>query len=402
LNNNKGWITTIAGTGINLALGVLYAWSVFKGTIKAELHITEFQTSLPYAVATALFAIMMVPAGRLQDRIGPRMVVMAGGILTGLGLALSYFADSVTILMMTFGVLAGTGIGLGYSATTPAAVKWFSPEKKGTIIGIVVSGFGLASVYISPLAKSLLAAYGFRTSFLILGLVFLVLTTALSMFISNPPAGGVAKAGGKGKPANRDYEWSEMVKTRQFYLLWMMFAAGATGGLMVIGHLAGYALSIGIEGGFLLVALLAVFNAAGRVVAGSVSDKLGRVRTMLIVFLVHGAILLTMPYLTTFFLLSVGTAVVGFCYGSYLALFPSTTYDFFGTKNGGVNYGLVFTAWGVGGVFGAPLAGYIKDVTGSFNLAFQIAAGLLAVAVLLTFLTKAPTQPAAEPAQKVG
>ncbi|HEY3366319.1 MAG TPA: OFA family MFS transporter [Symbiobacteriaceae bacterium] len=393
----KGWVVTAAGTGINLALGVLYAWSVFKGSIIAELHVTDFQASLPYAVASGMFALMMVPAGRMQDKLGPRLVLTLGGALTGLGLILSYFAHSITMLVLTFGIVAGTGIGLGFSATIPAAVKWFPPQKKGTIIGIVVSGFGIASVYISPLAKSLLAGYGLNMSFLILGITFLVLIIGLAQLVTNPakgfvPVGTPASAAypAESSGSRGDYEWFEIIRTSQFYLLWLMYAAGATGGLMIIGHLATYADSIGIGGGFVLVAILAACNAGGRVSAGLISDRIGRTRTMLLVFLVHAAGLLILPRLTSFVLLSAGTGVMGFCYGSYSTLFPSTTYDYFGTKHGGVNYGLVFTAWGVGGVFGAPLAGYIKDVTGAYNLAFYIAAALILLAAGLTFVTKPP------------
>ncbi len=390
---NRGWITTLAGTGINLTLGILYAWSVFKGPVKEALHITEFQASLPYAVAIGVFALMMVPAGRLQDRLGPKVIVTIGGILASLGLAFSYFASSITILVVTFGLLAGTGFALGYAATTPAAVKWFPPAMKGIIIGVVVSGFGLAPVYISPTVKALLAAYGVQTSFLILGVAFLVVNMVLARLVNNPEAGYAvpgAVAAVKAAPKGRDYEWSEMVRTPQFYLLWIMYAAGAMGGLMVTGHLASYAKSIGLESGFFLVALLAVFNAAGRIGGGIVSDRLGRIRTMLIVFVLHAATLLATPYASGLLFLSVCTALMGLCYGSYMSIFPSTTYEYFGTKNGGVNYGLLFTAWGIGGVFGAPLAGYMKDVTGSYTLAFQIAAGLIVVAAAVTFLTRAP------------
>lgn len=402
---NRGWLTTAAGTAINLTLGVLYAWSVFKGTLRSELGITDFQASLPYAVAMGMISLTMVPAGRIQDRFGPRMVVTAGGALMGTGLILSSLTNSVSMLVLTFGIMTGMGIGLGYSAVTPAAVKWFPPAMKGTIIGIVVSGFGLAPVYISPLAKWLLASYGAQTSFLILGVIFLVLTLGLSQLVSNPPKGYVpasaapSPTGGPVLPpkAKRDYDWPEMVRTPQFYLLWAMLAAGSTGGLMIIGHLATYAKSIGIEAGALLVAVLAVFNAGGRITGGLLSDKVGLTRTMLLVFLLHAATLIILPFMTSFALLTLATILMGFCYGSYLSLYPSATYAYFGTRHGGINYGLVFTAWGLGGVFGAPLAGYIKDATGSYTLAFYIAAGLCVVAALLSLVTKPPVaEPKAE------
>ena len=152
--NIRGWIVTFSGTGINLALGVLYTWSVFAAALTEQLGWTKTAASLPYTIACAVFAIMMVPGGRLQDRFGPRWVATAGGIFAGGGLLLSSLTNSLFILTITFGLIAGIGIGLGYSAATPAAVKWFPPEKKGLISGIVVAGFGLASLYIAPMTNA--------------------------------------------------------------------------------------------------------------------------------------------------------------------------------------------------------------------------------------------------------
>lgn len=391
---NRGWLTALAGTGINLTLGLLYAWSVFKGPVKESLQISEFEASLPYAVAIAFLSMMSVPAGRLQDRLGPKLIVTIGSVLASVGLILSYFATSVSLLTLTFGVLFGAGSSLAYSSVTPAAVKWFPPALKGLVIGVVVSGLGLAPVYISPLSKLLLAEYGVQTSFLILGIAFLGVTLVLSRLVDTPPAGYVLPVtGGKAVaagPKAQDYDWRDMLRTKPFWLLWLTYAAGATGGLMVIGHLATYAKSVGVDGGFFLVALLAIFNACGRIAAGVVSDRIGRIRTLMIVFVLHSLALLATPYLKGMLLLSVATAVLGLFYGSYLALFPSITYEYYGTRHGGVNYGLLFTAWGVGGVFGAPLAGYVKDATGSYTLAFLIASGLVLLAAGLTFLVKPP------------
>ena len=179
--NRRGWIVVLAGTGLNLALGILYAWSVFSKQIvetveKGGFGWTKTTASLPYTVACGIFAIMMIPAGRLQDRVGPRVVASAGAVLTGLGCVVASFssAESVLPAIIGFGVLGGSGIGLGYAAATPAAVKWFPPEKKGLITGVVVGGFGIAPVYIAPLSKYLISTYGVAGSFRILGVAFLV------------------------------------------------------------------------------------------------------------------------------------------------------------------------------------------------------------------------------------
>ena len=414
MSDSRGWRVTAAGTGINLALGILYTWSIFKADLVANYGLSNTEASLPYTIACGIFALMMVPAGRWQDKMGPRVVAGAGGALTGLGLILaSFFIPELIIgsteisnsglwgLIIGFGVLAGTGIGLGYASATPPAVKWFPPAKKGLITGLVVAGFGLASVYISPLAKFMLAEFALKKSFLIFGIGFFVVTIILAQFLKNPPTGYVPE--GVTPPAKTavnnagslktDYTPGEMLKMPQFYLLWIMFALTSSAGLMIIGHLASIAKVQlpTVELGFLLVAVLAIFNASGRIIAGIISDIIGRTKTMLLVFLFQAVIMFVFAKFTTFILLIFGAAAVGFNYGALLSIFPTTTADYFGTKNLGVNYGLVFTAWGIGGVFGPMLAGMVADSSGgSYSLAYAISAGMLIVAALTSLLVKAP------------
>ncbi|MHB8841523.1 MAG: L-lactate MFS transporter [Candidatus Aquicultor sp.] len=416
-SSSKGWTVMLSGTAINLALGVLYSWSVIAKAIKAPVAEhgwgwTATQTQLPYAVACGVFAIIMVFAGRAQDKIGPRVVASLGGALVGIGMILSSFATAGNGMLLTigFGILVGAGIGLGYASATPPAIKWFPPAKRGMVSGIVVAGFGLASVYIAPMTTSLLKAYGINQAFLLLGVGFFFVTVLFSQLLKNPPAGYIpagmtttaaAAAAASGK--KHDYDWHEMVKTPQFYLLWIMFAFGAAAGLLTIGSLAGIVstsvagtakdaatLARAAQWSFIMVAILAIANAGGRVIAGFMSDIIGRIRTMMIVFLLQAVMMFLFPTFSGVPLLILGAVLIGFSYGALLSVFPSTTGDYFGTKNLGINYGLVFTAWGFGGVFGPIMAGMIKDATGSFQLAFQIAAGLCILAALLTFVTKAP------------
>jgi predicted MFS family arabinose efflux permease len=296
--------------------------------------------------------------------------------------------------------MAGTGIGLGYATATPAAVKWFPPAKKGLITGIVVSGFGLASVYIAPLSRYLLTSYGVNTSFIILGIAFAAATGIICQFIQNPST-AVVNAGPKvqNNQVTVDYTWRQMMKTSTFYLLWIEFVCGAIAGLMIIGHLAKIvAVQSGnaIQAGFFFVAFLAVFNAGGRLIAGAVSDYIGRMKTILLVFISQAVVMFFFSRLSTITGFVIGSAVVGFSYGACLSLFPSTTADHWGTKNLGLNYGIMFTAWGVGGVFGPILAGRVADATGSYSTAYLISAGLLIFAAVLTFFTKAPEKMSAE------
>jgi MFS family permease len=390
--NRRGWIVVLAGTGLNLALGILYAWSVFSKQLvetvdKGGFGWTKTQATLPYTLAIAAFAIMMVPAGRLQDKVGPRLIASAGGVLTGLGLVVASFATPTAVwpAVVGFGLLAGAGFGLGYSSANPAAVKWFPPEKKGLITGIVVGGFGIAPVYIAPLSKYLLGEYGIRGAFRILGIAFLVVATACAQLIRNPekPVASLKPAAAGAK--SNDATWREMLKSPMFYMLWVQYVFAATAGLMIIGHMAKIVAvqSAGaIKVGFVFVALLAIFNASGRIIAGVISDKIGRVITLGIVCIMQASAMFFFPSFNTIGGFIVGSAIVGFSYGSCLSIFPAATADNWGTKNMGLNYGILFTGWGVGGVLGPLLAGKIADSTGSYVGAYNIA-GLLVMAAFV-------------------
>lgn len=395
----KGWVVTAAGLGLNLALGILYAWSMFSKQLTEPVEAGGFgwlqtQATLPYTIAIACFALIMIPAGRLQDRLGPRVIATVGAVLCGLGMIVASLGtpDTAWPLWVGFGLMAGTGIGLGYAAATPAAVKWFGPEKKGLITGIVVAGFGLAPVYIAPLSKALLGSMGVSGAFRTLGLLFLVVAGISAQFLVNPKPGEAQTGGGGGTAKKKaatavaDATWREVIKAPWFWSLFVQFACAATAGLMIIGHVAkivSFQSGGTIKAGFLFVALMAVFNAGGRVVAGLVSDVIGRVASMVSVFLLQAVVMFFFDQFSTTTGFLFGAALVGFNYGSCLSLFPASAADRWGTKNLGLNYGILFTAWGVGGVFGPYLAGRIADATGNYALAYQVAGGLLLFAALL-------------------
>jgi OFA family oxalate/formate antiporter-like MFS transporter len=404
--SRKGWLVTFSGTGLNLALGTLYAWSVFgkqftEAIDKGGFGWSKTAAAMPYSIAIGVFALMMIPAGRLQDKLGPGIIATIGAILMAAGMIVTSLSTPGNALpaIIGFGILAGTGIGFGYASATPAAVKWFPPEKKGLIAGIVVAGFGLASVYVAPVSQYLLGSYGVSKSFLILGIAFGIVTLIITRFIKNPPSPVAAKpnpAQANAAPASQnDYTWKEMMKTPTFYLLWLEFTCGALAGLMIIGHLAKIVAvqsNNTIKLGFIFVALLAVFNAGGRVLAGALSDKIGRIRTIFIVSVGQAIIMFLFSGASAITGFVVGSAIIGICYGSCLSLFPSACGDYWGMKNLGMNYGILFTAYGIGGIFGPILAGRIADSTGNYSMAYTIAAGLMILAAVLTFFTKAPAK----------
>jgi len=398
----KGWRVAFAGVGINLALGVLYTWSVIKAAIPMEWGWTAAQKSDPYAIACFVFAIAMIPAGRLQDKIGPRWVATIGGVAVALGCIISGLAGSSYIgFVLGFGLFGGIGIGFGYAAATPAAVKWFPASQTGMIAGLVVAGFGLASVYIAPTAQALLGAYGVSKTMIIFGVAFLLIVVTLAQFLRNPPAGYVpfdAKADQRPKTTAAskppvDMEWHQMIRTSNFWMLWTMYAFGAAAGLMVIGSAAAMSQAALGPAAFVAVAVLAVGNAGGRVLAGVVSDIIGRQLTLFFAFLLQsGLVLIPMRHGDDSIALLFAVLMIGACYGANLALFPSATKDHFGLKSFGLNYGVMFTAWGVGGLILPRIAGMAKDITGKEDLAFYIASGLMVCGALLALINLAITR----------
>jgi OFA family oxalate/formate antiporter-like MFS transporter len=417
-----GWRVVFAGLGINLALGVLYSWSVISGEIaKAGWAWSGPESasarSLPYSIACLVFCLVMVPAGRMQDKLSPKIVATLGGVLVGIGMIVASVVDASASnigYVIGFGILAGAGIGCGYASATPPAVKWFPPAKTGMIAGIVVSGFGLASVYAAPLSKWLAATYGLATMMMVLGIGFLIVVVTLAQFLKPPhKALQFVKKLGPNAPGqttsvveHQEFLPSEMLRTWQFYVVWFMYACGAGAGLMVISCCKKIVGNAGIVEQMAIAAVmgLAIGNGAGRVIAGMLSDKLGRNKTMLLFFLLQAGAIVGLSIASTqnepSAALLIGiAALVGANYGSNLALFPALTKDFYGLKNFGMNYGCVFTAWGIGGFVLAQFAARVFDGKvvaswgGSYNFAFYTSAALLVLAGGMTFLIKPPTHP---------
>lgn len=397
---NRGWQVTSAAIGINLALGILYSWSVFSKRIPDSWQWTEANKSWPYAIACLVFSLVMVPAGRLQDRFSPRLAASIGGLLVGAGMLLAGASTSHMMYVLGFGVLAGAGIGFGYASATPPAVKWFPPRRTGLIAGLVVSGFGLSPAYSAKLSDWLIATVGPQQTMSILGVAFLVVVLCLAQLLVAPPKGYVPPGSPPATSATArrvDFAPGEVLRTWQFYLLWQLYACGAGAGLMIIGKLA----KIGehqadVKLGFMLVACLAIGNGAGRILAGMASDRIGRNATLSICFGMQCVLMLLLTQaqrettLGSVPVLAVISALIGANYGANLALFPAITKDYYGLKNFGMNYGLVFTAWGIGGFFLSMLAGQLFDKYHSFTIACQLAAGLLAVAAIFAFVLRPP------------
>ena len=402
---NHGWRVTFAGTGINLALGVLYTWSLFKAAIEKQFGWQGSQLNDPYALCCLVFAFAMILAGRCQDKLGPRVTASVGGLLVGAGMILISTTDSYSVWLLGFGMLVGVGIGFGYSSATPPALKWFPPSKTGLIAGLVVAGFGLAPVYLAPTSDFLLRNYGLLKSMLIFGVAFAVIVCSLAQVVRNPPAGYVADVNTvnpnmASKPAAAvNFGPGEILRQPKFWLLWVIYFIGAGAGLMVISSVSGMAKKTMGESAFIAVAVMALGNAAGRIGAGLLSDKIGRRWTLMLVSLIQAALMfVAIPVTTSLdgpkFVIVLVATLIGFNYGANLSLFPSFTKDLWGLKNFGMNYGVLFTAWGVGGFVLSRVQQMLKASSGNFNSSFVAAGVLLVVGAALTLLLKAsPAQP---------
>jgi nitrate/nitrite transporter NarK len=408
----KGWIVTFAGTGINLALGILYTWSIFRSEIQKSIMGNEgagvkaFNWDLsavndPYAVCCLVFAFSMIPAGKFQDKLGPRPTAAMGGLLVGLGFWLISQSTAYWAWIAGFGVLAGAGIGCGYAAATPAAVKWFPSAKTGLITGLVVSGFGLAPFYISPLSNFLIAHYGLIQTMQIFGIAFLFIVVLLSFFLVNPPEGHDPKAmpaepkeTAPGLHESESPSGLKILGSGRFYLIWLAYFIGAGAGLMVISSINSMAQKSLGELAFIAVAILAVGNALGRISAGLISDRIGRENTLMIMLTAQAILMfiamavVDSPESSSLVIILLAT-MIGFNYGANLSIFPAISKDLWGMSHFGVNYGLVFSAWGVGGfVFSRVYQMIASGTGGRSSMAFMVAGCLLILGVGIAFLIK--------------
>ena len=396
------WWRVVGGMSMNLALGSLYAWSVFVAPLEKEFGWKRAQTSNVFTIAVVVFALTFIVAGRLQDKFGPFWVSLTGGVLVSLGFFLCAYTHSLNYLYVCFGVIGGLGNGFGYATPIPVMAKWF-PDKRGLAVGLAVAGYGGGSAIFGPLANlKLIPAYGVHTTFMILGVIFLFMTVIGAFLLHNPPV-GYRPAGWVPAPAAKaagtTYEFSpgEVLQTPAFYFMWVAYALGTSAGLMVISQLVPFGKSVGIPSASLITMSLvvaAIGNAAGRILSGWMSDAIGRLnvlRLMIAISMIAMPILyqvggnVTLLYATVF--------VVYWCYGTQLSVNGSTAADFWGTKNAGINYGMLFTAWGVAGIIGPRIAWVLFDKYKNYQQAFYWAAGLAAVALICELAAKRPAVP---------
>ena len=405
------WVVVLAALVIQLCLGAIYAWSAFTGALTMPLAkggafgFTATQSQVIFSVGLVTFAVVMVMAGRWQAVAGPRLVAMLGGVLVGVGyLGASVMGTTFAGQLFWIGIVAGAGIGLAYVCPIAVGIRWF-PERKGLITGLAVAGFGFGAMIWVKLAGSwghLLDRLGVLGTYRVYGIVFLVGIVLGSLAMVYPKA--AASAASAGSPAATGMVPAEMLRTPQFYIVWVTFIVSAMAGLMVIGviklfgmdALTGAGVSVAEASaitGTAMGVFYAIFNGLGRIVWGSLSDVLGRQRSIVIMCALQGVMMMAFFFLgSSEVLLYLGAALIGFNFGGNFALFPALTADLFGSATVGRNYGWVFTAYGVGGVLGPVMAGVFKDMgrgggAAAWMPAFMISGvALVLVAVLMTRL----------------
>jgi OFA family oxalate/formate antiporter-like MFS transporter len=392
----------VGGLLMNLALGSLYAWSVFVAPLEKEFGWKRADTSWVFTWAVVVFAIAFILAGRLQDRLGPFKISLVGCILLTVGFLLSARTTSLGYLIFTFGILVGIGNGFGYATPIPVMAKWF-PDKRGLAVGLAVAGYGGGSAIFGPLAQLyLIPHYGWRTTLVVLGGIFFVMTLVGAFLLKNPPVGyrppGWTPApAAKAAATTYEFKPGEMWRTPTAYFMWVAYALGASAGLMVISQLVPFAKSMKIPTEALQTLTLiigATGNASGRILSGWMSDALGRLNVLRLMIGIS-AVAMPILYLTgsNVTMLYLMVFIVYWCYGTQLSVNASTTSDFWGTKNAGINYGLLFTSWGVAGIIGPRIGGKLFDTYKDYKYAFYTAAVLAAIALVFELLAKRPTPP---------
>lgn len=397
--NKKRWLILLASCIINLCIGSLYAWSVLAGPMAeylSELNhvsLTPRDLSIVFIIANSVGPITMISGGKINDKFGPRMVILVGGLMFGGGMFLSGFAQSIGFLIFSYSLLLGLGLGMVYGATISTAIKFF-PDKRGLVGGLTTATFGISSVIIPPIAAVLIAAAGPTTAFKVIGTVFAFFICASAFLVEKCPDNYVPEGWNppvKKSTASKNQDWKGMLKEPIFYVMIVLLTCGAFAALMfipMVSPMAGKMMSMSVAGATAAVSTLALFNVIGRILAGVISDKIGRINTLALACLLSVGGLLAMVEAShgSVPLFYVGISVIGLCFGSFMGVFPGFTADQFGPKHNSVNFGIMFIGFAIAGYFGPTILNNIYAGTGSYVNAFFTAIGFSLAGLLLTII----------------
>ncbi|HET6562414.1 MAG TPA: OFA family MFS transporter [Marmoricola sp.] len=405
------WILVAAALLLQFSIGAVYAWSVFSSALQDEeaapdWGLSKVAASLPFTVTIAMIFVGSYIGGRIQDKKGPRIVAIIGGIIYAAGIILASFSggeSQLWLLIGGYGVISGFGLGFAYIVPIAMLQKWF-PDKTGLITGLAVGGFGFGAVLTAPVAQWLIDRDPSEPTraFLWLGIAYLVMSLVGASFFKNPPQGyvvpGYERTSGDGKDHAKEYDQGEALRTPQWYLLTAILTLNVSVGIALISVAKGSAEGIAgysAAGAATVVGVLAIFNGGGRIVWAAASDYIGRMPSFAAMLGLQGVCLLILPHAGNAVLWFVLAAVIYLCYGGGFGTMPATAGDFFGVRNAGAIYGLMLVGWSLGGVIGPIIISTLLgdgDDTANYELAYTVMGIIALVSVALTFITKVPKE----------
>jgi OFA family oxalate/formate antiporter-like MFS transporter len=397
MRTNNRWVIAIAGVFLQIALGAVYAWSVFRVPLSKLFGWSISEVTLTFTISIFVLGVAAFVGGLWLNRKGPRIVALTGGVLYGLGVFLASFSHNLPWLYVSYGVIGGIGLGLGYIVPVAVLVKWF-PDRRGLITGIAVGGFGAGALITAPIATRLIQSVGVLSTFAYLGIAYLVVTVVAGLFMQNPPngwkpEGWTPNASQTSQRAGHDYTLGEALKTWQWYGLWLLLFLNTCAGISIISQEAplfqeeaGVTAAVAAS----MVGLASIGNAVGRVFWAWVSDLITRRATFFVMFAGQVLLFWFLPNIATAWFLTIVTFVVLMCYGGGFGTMPAFAADYFGPKNVGPIYGLMLTAWGFASAFGPLLIAHMRETAGSYRGALHVIAGVMALSTLLPILVRPP------------
>lgn len=393
------WVIAVAAFFLQLALGAVYAWSVFLTPVMDLYHVSKPEANLTFTLALVALGVTAGFGGFLQSRFGPRTIATAGGVLYGLGIILAGFAPNLIILYLTYGILGGIGLGLGYIVPLAMLIKWF-PDRRGFITGLAVAGFGAGAALTGPVATELIKANGVQTTFIYLGIVYLIVVVGAAQFFRTAPANYAPSdwqpsVQQKALRSTRDYSLGEALRSPKWYVLWLILALNVTAGAALISVAAPLARDFsGVDAttASVIVITISIFNGIGRLFWAWLSDSIGRPFAFLGMFVVQIVVFLVLANLSQFALILIFAAIVGLCYGGGFGTMPAFAADFFGPKNAGTIYGVMLTAWSAGAIVGPILIASMD-----YRTALYIIAGIMLVSAVLPLITRVIMRRETEP-----
>jgi OFA family oxalate/formate antiporter-like MFS transporter len=398
MKNPNRWGIAAAGFLMQMALGAVYAWSVFRTPLSKQFHWSIADVTLTFTICIFTLGVCAFIGGLWLNKSGPRVVALTGGFLYGLGVFLASFsADKLWWLYLSYGLIGGIGLGFGYIVPVAVLVKWF-PDRRGLITGIAVGGFGAGALVTAPLATHLIQSVGVLKTFAYLGIAYLIVTMATGYFMQNPPAGwlpaGWSPSSTQTKQrAAQDYTLAGALGTWQWWALWALLFLNVSAGISLISQESPIFQEVAKVSAIVaasMVGIVSIGNAVGRIFWAWTSDAITRRWTFFIMFLVQVGLFWALPSLTSATILTVVSFIILMCYGGGFGTMPAFAADYFGSKNVGPIYGLMLTAWGCASAFGPLLMAHLRQSSGSYASSLHIIAGIMAVSMLLPIVVSPP------------